>query len=162
MRKKLTAEDIRKLKYACRPGIIFPVIILLIGLLILLDIVFILNIELTRVEMALVILTLFLISLFVGYGITYKLIRDIRNGEKSGELKKISKKHSYISYEAGSGSLYIGQKQKAHDIYNLIIDNVKYRVEREFYEASDEGDEVILFYAPISRFRLSIELKKVP
>jgi len=43
--------------------------------------------------------------------------------------------------------------------YDLIIDNTKYRTDKELFDKCSVGDEVLFFYAPKSNYLLSIEKK---
>ena len=73
----------------------------------------------------------------------------------------IQKKQSKQDYEAGSGTLYIGQEMKGRIRYDIIVNNIPYRVDKSFFLNCKEGDEVCFNYAPRSNFLISVELKKI-
>lgn len=65
---------------------------------------------------------------------------DLKSDHKIVEKKKIQLKESKTVYEAGSGTLYIGQKMKPFQAYYLIIENTRYKVEQNFYDSIIEGE----------------------
>ena len=151
MKKKLTEDDIRKLRYQCRPGFIIAFLIFFMSLLI----SFTLNIS-GEYKNTFIITGAVLLAVIIAYYMTNKYIKDIRNNEKEIITKIISAKEFKIDYEAGSGT--IDGNMKAFGNYSLIIDNYKYSVEKDFFESCKEGDKVIFHIALISRHRVKMEL----
>ncbi len=112
-------------------------------------------------EMLLVITSLFIgLALYTGYRMNWKYISDIRFNEKEIETKIIQRKESKRDYEAGSGTLYIGQEMKGFNSYSIVVENIRYRIDEEMFSACTVGDEVLFNYAPKSRYLINIELKK--
>ena len=160
MKQRLTEQDIKELRYQCRPGLVFPIMIIIIVPIFVLMILNGFDINYSKTDIGILILIIVSFSILIGHLITRKYLSDIRNGIKEFEIKKIKRKESKLDYEAGSGTLYIGQDMKGFDSYSLIIDNYRYHVDKELFEDCKDGDEVIFFFGPLSRFRLSIELRK--
>ncbi|NJK98393.1 MAG: hypothetical protein HC905_28875 [Bacteroidales bacterium] len=152
---RLTKEDIKKLKYNCRPGIIISSIIYLIGFFL----IFGGFIESISENIFFSIMSLSILSITITFMLIRKSILDIRNGEKILELKTINQKEYKLDYEAGSGTL-IGQEMKQIDIWYLIIDNHKYSVEKDLFDSAKNGDEIYFHIAPNSKELLKMELKK--
>ncbi|MCF8298434.1 MAG: hypothetical protein K9J13_12880 [Saprospiraceae bacterium] len=158
----LNQEDIKTLKYQCRAGIIVSLAILILGIACVWTIKFSYS-DYTlsnKLYSALTLLMFILLAIIIGYLMTGKYLKDIRNGYKYLEIKRIESKESEIDFEAGSGTLYIGQKMNSFNSYSLIIERYRYRVEKELYEKCNEGDEVIFHIAPISKHRIKIEKLK--
>ena len=100
------------------------------------------------------------LSFFIAYKMNHKYFSDIRNNEKVIETKIIQRKEYKKDYEAGSGTLYIGQEMKGFDSYSIVVENYRYRVDKNIFMNSSEGGEILFNYAPKSRYLISIELKK--
>jgi hypothetical protein len=91
-----------------------------------------------------------------------KYYSDIRNNEKLSEKKIIQRKIDKTDYEAGSGNMTTlphNNPMKEFTRYDLIIDNIKYRIDKELFDNCNDGDEVLFYYAPKSKYLLSIEKK---
>jgi hypothetical protein len=155
-KERLTEEDIKTLKYQCRMGIILPTTVTFMLILLLFvvnyadEAVFPLSHFLTRSA----IISGF--GVFISYLINRNYISDLRNDEKNVETKNIQLKEIAKDFEAGSGTLYIGQEMNEFNRYNLIIENTRYRVDKVFFENCEIGDEVLFYTAPRSGFRLGI------
>ncbi len=156
MKSKLSQEDIKKLNYQKRPGFVVSIAIFILGLILTL-IAFYENCELYT-------LLIFLVSIIISGIVAYLMIgkyqKDISNKEKILEVKTIQKKESITDYEAGSGTMYPGQKMKGFDSYSIIIANTRYRVDKDFYETCNAGDEVTFHIAPKSKQRLKMGMNK--
>ena len=156
MKTKLTEEDIKKLRYQFRPGIVIGGLIFIIGFAVTLLSITENDIILTLLVFVLtVVLSVVVVFLIIG-----KYQKDISNKEKILEAKTIQKKKSITDYEAGSGTMYPGQKMKGFDSYSIIIDNTRYRVDKDFYETCNAGEKVTFHIAPKSKHRLRMELNK--
>lgn len=161
MRKTLTASDIKELRYQCRMGYVIPFFFFVFGSLLVSVIVDYLlyqdNDSLNNNHIFLVVGGMFILSVFMNFKMNGKYISDIRNTEKILEIKTIQQKESKIDAEAGSGKMSHGMKVfKRH---NLIIENTRYRIDKELFENCAKGDEVYFHIAPKSKFRFNIELK---
>jgi hypothetical protein len=159
MTLSLSAQDIKTLRYQCRPGIIFSLMVLIIIPASLFTFIKGFNVSVSLSYIIIALILDLIISFIIAFLLTRKFLIDIRSGVKRYEIKKISGKESKLDTEAGSGTLYIEQKMKTFDTYYLIIENVRYRVEKEMFGTCLEGDEVVFFYAPRSNFRLSMEAR---
>jgi len=163
MKAALTKEDIKSLRYECRPGILYAVGIFFLGFLtafLCLDVDpqegFISN----YLSFLLATILSIIVSTLLAFLFAKNYFLDIRNGEKLIMQKLIQKKENSISYEAGSGSLFIGQKMRSSDSYDLKIDDHIYSVDEALYEQASEGQYVNLHIAPLSEHLLRIELLK--
>ncbi len=163
MRKKLNERDIKDLRSQCRIGYVIPFMIFILGTFIS-GAIYELNFNLksdglnTKIIL-LIALGFIIISFFVSYKMNWKYLLDIRNNEKEIELKTIQKKEYKRDYEAGSGSL--GQEMNGYDSFSIVVENYRYRVDKDIFINSNEGDEVFFYYAPISEYLINIELKKM-
>jgi len=173
MRAELTKEDIKELKYSCRPGVIIPFLFFLLGS------IFIVTLEnenlpyvkfaLTTWQIITASLVLYLgIWVLIGYLMIRKYVSDIRNGEKEIEVKIVMQKESKVDYEAGSGlsglsgTGYTDQEMTPFTNCSIIVENTRYRVDEYFYKSVKVGDEVCFHYGPISRDLIRIEQKNMP
>jgi hypothetical protein len=161
MKYNLTEADTKELRYACRAGIILPVLITLISNLLLFLVVYANKYSYTDTGIQLVVIATIVIPLLIGYMMNRKLMADLKNGEKVAERKVVRMKEKNSDFEAGSGIVgKIGRPMNQFDRYDLIIDNRRVRVDKELYEKVEEGGEVDLFYARESRYLLQIEIHK--
>lgn len=166
MRKALTAQDIKDLKYQCRMGYIIPFFFFVLGTLIVSTIIYYLfNQEsegLNNYHMLLVFVAMFILSIFINFKMNGKYISDIKNYEKIIETKTIQRKESKNDVEAGSGNMTTrphNNPMKEFKRYDLIIENTRYRIDKELFENCEDGGEVYFHIAPKSKFRLRIEAK---
>ena len=163
MRKTLTTKDIKELRYQCRMGYIIPSMLFVIGTA-LASGVYELNFnDKTGINWLMILFIALLIgmlSFFIGYRMNWKYISDIKSNEKVVEAKNIQKKELKRDYEAGSGTLFIGQEMNGFDSFSIIVDNYRYRVEKDLFFNSSEGDEVYFNYGPTSKYLINIELKQ--
>lgn len=160
MKHLLTNKDIKDLKYQCRMGIILPFLLLTILILVIFAIVYVKKIEFSNIIVLISIASSVIISIFLNIFMNRKYISDIKNGEKNYEVKIIQSKEKTKDTEAGSATICIKQKMNEFYRYDLIIENTRYRVEKELFESCENGDEIVFFTAPKSKYLLQIELKK--
>ena len=156
MKTQLTKGDIKELMYSCRIGIIIPLLIFLIGGIVLIA-MSLQGVLIRTQNLNLIIGLLFILCTFVSYLIIRKLLADILNGEKILILKKVIGKEYKLDFEPGSGLFF--SKMRPVDIWYLIIDNIRYPVDKKLFESLNEGDEVYLHFAPLSQELLNIEKK---
>ena len=160
MRAKLSEEGIKNLKYQCRAGYVVSILFFLLGSSITFVLYYINDIN-SLSEAVLLFLTILTVSFLIAFFMMGKYITDINNNEKFLEVKIIQVKELKKDYEAGSGGrLSFNGDMKAFNRYDIIIDNIRYRVDKTFFEACREGDEVIFHIAPKSKHRLKIVLNK--
>jgi len=167
MRLQLTEKDIKDLKYQCRMGYILPFLIFILGSIIvgsIYELNFTTNNNGLNFKIDFLISMVFaIISLLVSYIINKKYYSDLRNNEKESEIKIIQRKTEKKDYEAGSGNMTTlphDNPMKEFIRYDFIIDYTNYRVDKELFELCSNGDEVLFFYAPKSKYLLSIEKKQ--
>ncbi len=153
MKAKLTEEDIKKLKYELRPGLIFSLFFAVFGIAG--TILYLADNNLNSA--ALVFTGTMAFCGIVYFFINHKKLTDLSNKEKILEIKTVEKKSSRLDWEAGSGMP--AGAMKAFDLYNFIIDGVQYKVEKELYEKCHAGDKLIFHIAPKSEYILKIEKK---
>ena len=163
MKAPLTPEDIKSLRYECRPGILFGVGIFFIGA-IAIYLAYVIMAEnnvsqkylYTFGSLALIIAASLLVSRqFISY-----YLKDLKNNEKDLRRYPIQNKESKVDYEVGSASLWYRQKMKPFDHYLLTIDNSVHDVDKEMFDRANVGDEVTMHIAPVSGHLLKIELVK--
>lgn len=157
--RHLTQADIKKLRYQSRMGYIIPFMFWVISI----ALVLLFGSEQTGEVIAsgtpLIVYAMLgfgILAIFISFLMNRKYWADIRNNRKKYTIKTVQWKEAKKDYEAGSGSLYIGQKMNAFMAYYLIIDNTRYRVEKPFFDDIKKGDTVYFEYAPVSGFRLNI------
>jgi hypothetical protein len=166
MKANLTQEDIKELKYSCRPGILIATALFAIGLLGLL-VKYLTDhndqniIPFYESKIFIIFGLLIFTSFLLGFSLTRKFFVDIRNGEKLLEKKVIQKKLIYVYHEPGSGNLLTGKKMKSVDSYNLIIDDLRYNVNKELFDKVVEGGTVYFHIAPISQELLQIDTEGI-
>ena len=156
----LTQKDIKELKYQCRMGYIIPLMVLLISNMIIFLAVYTNDLSYTNPFVLLAVSASVVFEVFLNIKMNHNYLADIRNGIKKQEIKQIRLKEAFTDYEAGSATLFVTQKMNPYTRYNIIVNNTRYRVEKEFYENCNEGDEVVFYFAPQSNYLLTIELKK--
>jgi len=163
MKKKLTEKDIKELRYQCRTGYVIPIMIFIIGTfisIVIYELYF--NSKSNGLNTDNILLTalgFITLSILIGFRMNHKLLSDIRYGEKVIETKIIQKREFKRDYEAGSGTIYFGQEMKGYDSFSIVVENCRYRVDKEIFMNSNKGDEVLFNYAPRSRCLINIELK---
>jgi hypothetical protein len=163
---QLTEKDIKGLRYQCRMGYVLPAMIFILSTFIL-GVIYELNFNTKTVglnlEIGLLIAFVSLIlALLISFQMNKKYYSDIRNNIKVYEKKIIQKKTYKKDYEAGSGnmtSLPHNNPMNEFIRYDLIIENTTYRVDKELFDKCSDEDEVLFFYAPKSKYLLSIEKK---
>lgn len=167
MRLQLTEKDIKDLKYQCRMGYVLPTIIFILGTFIgsaIFEFNFNSNSAGFNLEIDLFIaLGFLLLSFGVSHIMNKKYYADIRNNEKIPETKTIQRKINNKDYEAGSGNMTTlphNNPMKEFTRYDLIIEKTKYRIDKDLFDKCSNGDEVKFYYAPISKYLLSIEKNK--
>ncbi|HKK59215.1 MAG TPA: hypothetical protein VJ937_07040 [Salinivirga sp.] len=156
----LEASDIKTLKYQFRPGILFPLMLLVPGVVVV-RVISNMNPELlllTGIDF-----TWFLMVVVIGlaalmhFTMTRNYRADIKNKVKNVVLKPIQRLEEKTDFEAGSGTLYVGQEMNAHKVFYVIVDNVRHRIDKELYNMLETGGEVAFHYAPVSNYLIKID-----
>ncbi len=166
MRTQLTEKDIKELKCQCRMGYVLPAMVFILGTLIVVAIYELnfnkhtkgLNLELDLF----ITLGFLIVSFIISYLMNRKYYADIRKDEKVAKTKTVQEKTGKKDFEAGSGNVTTlphNRPMNEFARYDLVVENVKYRVDKELYDKCSAGDEVLFFYAPKSNYLLSIEKK---
>ena len=163
MRTSLSQEDIKELRYQCRMGYIIPFFIFVLGSIFTVGF-YEFNINsghgANHTADSIIVSGFLIISFLVGYSMNHKYYSDISNNVKVSETKTIQWKEFKTDFEAGSGNMTTlphNNPMKEFIRYDFVIDNIKYRVEKELFESCSKGDQVLFYYAPISRYLISIE-----
>ena len=161
MKRKLTAKDRKQLKTATRMGYVFGAFVLIpvAGVFITSELGIIANIPIY------LLLAGSILAFLITWLINRKYWADLRNSEKEIIKKKVGKKESKKEYEAGSsvGLSVTGKKSPFyHEMasymeYSIIVDHVRYRIEKEIWDVLQENDEVEFHYAPKSKDLLDIK-----
>ncbi len=90
------------------------------------------------------------------YGMTNKFRKDIKNNVKNVVLKTVQRLEQKKDFEAGSGTLYIGQEMNSFQIYYVIVDNVRYRIDEHLFNSLEEGGKVAFHYGPASNYLITL------
>lgn len=141
-------------------GIILPFLLLTISIIVIVSIVFVNKFDFSNIIVLISIATFVTISILLNIFMNRKYISDIKNGEKNYEVKIIQLKEKTKDFEAGSATIYIGQEMNEFYRYDLIIENTRYRVDKELFENCENGGEIVFYTAPKSKYLLQMELKK--
>lgn len=162
MKRILTKEDRNKLKSASRIGFVFSMFLFLpaIAAWLLSKFGYIEKIPdlLPPAGVLLSFLILFLVN--------RKYWIDLKKGEKNILVKSISKKESKEDYEAGSSVGYSTNGKKhafysgmnSHMEYYIIVDNVRYRIDKETWEQVNENDKIEFHVASSCKELFSIKI----
>ncbi|MEA2106801.1 MAG: hypothetical protein U9P82_08825 [Bacteroidota bacterium] len=161
MKRKLTPQDRKKLKASARVGFIISFMTFLVSLA-----PWIITI-LKNEEGGLIYLTPagILMSLIILRLANRKFWSDLRTGEKDVLIQTIDKKTAQKDFEAGSSAGFSTNGKKsafykemnAFTNYAIIVENVKYRVDKELWDKVKEKDKVEFHFAPNSRELLAIK-----
>lgn len=161
MKRKLTPQDIKTLRYQCRKGYVLPVFFFIIAsagaYLFLNKWVLSEGTVIASQQFIMALISIAIVALLVSYFMIGKTVSDIRRKEKKVVEKTVQKKEQNTDFEAGSGTLYVGQKMNEYDTYSIIVDNTRYEVGPELYEKCREGGKVAFHYGPKSNYLIKIE-----
>lgn len=164
MKESLTQNDIKELRYQCRMGYILPPMLFIFGT-IFTGGIYTLNFSSNELDYK-ILLSISIVfaglAFFIAYNMNWKYISDIEHGRKEVVTKIIQRKESKRDYEAGSGTLYVGQEMKGFDSYSIVVENIRYRVDEKLFFDCLEGDEVLFNYGVKSRHLINIEVKAKP
>lgn len=152
----LSDNDRKQLRQQCRIGIIIPLMLLVILNIAILGFTSMTDFNYNSPIIQMAVLLTVLLVLFIGYLMNRRYLADLKNGEKVGVVKKIQFKEAKKDFEAGSGTMYIGDEMNEFIRYDLIVENTRYRIDKELYEASEKGGEVVFYFAPKSNYLLEI------
>lgn len=145
--RRLSEEEIKQLKYNLRPGFVFGIFLVVVGILV----YFISGTEDYDIQSFKLIPVAIIICAFIlTWLINRKILKDLNYRTKLISLGTISKKECETDYEAGSGlgtSLTGNEhayhmKMKSYDKCSLIIDNVRHNVNKDFWDSVEEGEEI--------------------
>ena len=164
-KRPLTEKEVKTIRSEKRMGYVFAALVFTIGAFISL-VLTLLKTNATLPLVLTIVITMGL-SLLVLYLVNRKHNLDIRNGQKYLKPAKLVDKEKFVSYEAGSGMLYIpilgdlfpklwGQKMRPATKYYLIVNGEKHEVDEDTYNTVDPGDEVMMNYTSIGNNLLGI------
>jgi len=171
MKRNLTNSDIKEIKHQTRMGYILSFLIFLIVGLFGVFLFFNYDSKIGTFDnqyITIFYIILTAISIAISFLINRKYFKDLKNGDKIIKTEKVYKKENRMSYEAGSGNLYIpilgflfpktwSQEMKPHFLVYLIINNYRYKVDKTLFDNVKEGDYVKMHYSTYSNTLLRIE-----
>jgi len=166
-----TTEEIQIIKHEKRYGIVLSVFVFLLGLLAIFIYSTSIDIEFWSFKNITHILILVFACILITKLININLNNDLRNEEKTIEIKTIDKKEIMTVYEAGSGTInapVLGSlypkiwrlKMKSHEEFKLKIDKVLYDVDVDFFNEVNEGDIIEIHTTKRSKKLLGLKLKR--
>lgn len=100
-----------------------------------------------------------MISFAIYFGIIFKKILDLLEGEKTFEIKKIEDK-TETTFDVLNRSARGHRRASDYKGKAWIIDGIRYSVPKDIYDSSAVGDEVVFFTSIRSKYRLSFDLRK--
>lgn len=156
-------DDVRKLKFQCRPGIVFGISFWLIASVVALPEVLIKNGKWESdhlIRYGLLISGFALAGLFLFWLFARKYIADLKYKQKVVEEYKIDAKDWAVDYEAGSGIINSNMTNEMipFNAFYVFINGHSYRVDEFFYSAAAVGDKVFFICAAVSGHRLKMAL----
>ncbi|HKK59170.1 MAG TPA: hypothetical protein VJ937_06810 [Salinivirga sp.] len=168
-KKPLTQEDKKMIRSEKRMGYVFATLILTAGAFVSMVLAL-----LKPNDTSLLVLTIAItvaLSLLILYLVNRKHNLDIRVGYKLLKQALLTKKEKIVSYEAGSGKLYIpilaeiapklwGQKMRPSDKYYFIVEGEKYEVDETTYKNTEPNDEVEMNYTSVGNNFLGISVSE--
>lgn len=156
---KLSAKDIKTIKYEKRMGYIYSGF-LLSGCA-LFNLFYMVAVDNKVWEVNILVNIIFIsLSILVPYWMNRKHNQDLKMGVKIVKLEKVQQKENETSYEAGSGTLYIGQEMNRTSKLNLIINGYRYEVEKEVFDKAEVGELIEMHYTFYGNNLLGIEAIK--
>lgn len=161
MKRNLTEQDRKKLKSSSRIGFVFGMFIFLPSL----AIWFISNFGLIKHVPVFIPPTGIVLSFLILGLVNRKYWSDLRKGEKDVLIKSVERKESKEDFEAGSSVGYSTNGKKhafysgmsSHMEYYIIVDNARYRIDKEMWEQVNENDKIEFHFAPRSKELLAIK-----
>lgn len=158
MEYQLDQADINEIKHLKKMGIVFPVLFFT-GLALFDFVYWKIDTEVEQWMFITINISVLLLSVLVNFLMNRKYNKDLLLGTKNVELAIVQEKYDIISHEAGSGTLYIGQRMRPIHVAYVIIDYTRYEVPRDVYDLISEGDEIEMHYSAYSKTLLSIHAK---
>lgn len=149
----MSPQDIKALKYERRIGFVFSGLIICFGALMTLAYPLIYNGEQLAIRLVAMLSSTALLSVMVYFWINYNVLRDLRSNKKLLAVECLQDKQQEVSYEAGSGAMYIpilgnlfpklwGQKMRPSNKYYFVINHVRYEVDEVIFNKVKVGDRV--------------------
>lgn len=166
----LTEKEIKTIKYEKRIAYVFSGFILVSAALYNLY-YFVTNKNIDIIWVILINFGLFVLSILIPELMNRKYNLDIKSGKKIVRTATIQQIETEISYEAGSGMLYIpilgnlfpkiwGQNMRPTEKLYFVINNFRYEVDKEKLSEAKIDDTIEMYYSEHSKTLLGIELKK--
>ncbi len=161
MRRQLTEKDRSDIINQCKMGISISLMVFM----------FVTIIGVTIYEMAFdsdstalnskmdisIAVGVFFFAVLLQFLINNKYYSDLRNNEKVLDTKTLADKSKSIDPMTLKG---VNFSKGYINRFEFIVDNIKFRVDKELYESCEEGDKLIFSYAPKSKYLLNIEKSK--
>jgi len=139
-----------------RAGIIVP--LLFVPIITAFYVIIIKNYKIYAFELVIVAALLTIAGILISILLNRKYRKDLKTGFKIARTVEIEESEQKKSYEAGSGSMYIGQEMKEIITYYFIIERTRYQVEQELYESCEAGDSIYMFFTPHSNVHIGFGL----
>ncbi|WP_319591843.1 hypothetical protein [uncultured Draconibacterium sp.] len=159
MHRGLTKSDKKILRNQCKMGLSLSLLVFIFATIIgitMYELIFDTNPGGLNGKMAVSIAIGALIcSVLLNFLINHKYYRDLQFNEKTQIIRTLVSKSERKDYHAASPRS--GMSKAYNEIYEFIVDDVKFDVDKELFERCSEGDKLILNYALKSQYLLSIE-----
>nr|WP_321354047.1 hypothetical protein [uncultured Draconibacterium sp.] len=161
MHRGLTKTDKKNLRNQCKMGLILSLLVFVFATIIgvtIYELSFDSDPNGLNIKMAasIAIVTLIL-SALLNLLLNRKFYRDLQFNEKIQIIRTLMSKSERKDYHAASPRS--GMSTAYNEIYEFVVDDVKFDVDKELFDRCTEGDQLILNYAPKSEYLLSIEKK---
>ena len=165
MRLQLNESDKQFINYQMRAGKMIAVLFFVFGGFYNIFYFAIPSFQISDIYIFTVDVVIVLLSILIWNRINRKFRLDLEEDMKVVKKGKVQRKDSYISYETGSGTLYIpilgdlfpklfSIKMRSKNRYYLIINNTRMRFDEITYKSVNEGDELDLYYTVVSDVRI--------
>ena len=163
----LSQKDIKTIRSEKRMGYVFASLVFTTGAFV--SMVLALLMPGALVPVVITILATLALSILVMFVINRKHNLDIRNGYKQLKQAILFEKEKTVSYEAGSGMLYIpiladivpkwwGQKMRPSDKFYFIVEGEQYEVDEDIYNKVEPQSPIGMCYTSVGNNFLGISL----
>jgi len=159
MRRGLSKTDKKVLRDQCKTGIGLCILVFVFTTILgvtIYELFFDLNPDALNTKMVILIsIGTLIFSVTLNILINYKYYRDFQFNEKIQEIKTLTSKSKTTEYVAslpGAGLSKAGIVR-----FELLVDDIKFDVDKELFERCTDGDKLIFSYALKSLYLLSIE-----
>lgn len=161
MRKNFTENDRKVVKNQCKMGLSISLMVFILATLIgitVYEAMFDSDSTALNSQMAIFIAGgVLFFAVLLNFLINYKYYSDLRNNVKELHIKKLAGKSKSIDpIDFKGANLSKGYINR----FEFVVDNMKFIVDEELYENCADGDKLVFWYAPKSKYLLNIEKTK--